>query len=123
MSPRPAARPLIAVVEDDPAVRNSLEFALGTHGFEVCAFERAADALDSPRVAAADCLVIDYALPDVHGVELLCRLRRRGVVCPAIIIASNPGQRCRREAEQAGAPIVEKPLMGGVLSEQIRSML
>jgi len=114
---------LIAVVEDDKAVLNSLQFALEAEGYAVCAFESCADALTSPSIGGAECLVLDFALPDMDGVELLHVLRNRGLGCPAIIIASNPTARCRREAAASGAPLLEKPLMGEALTGQIRTLL
>jgi DNA-binding response OmpR family regulator len=115
--------PLIAIVEDDHAVLNSLEFSLEAEGYDVCAFEDARDALASARIGSADCLVIDYGLPDGDGVTLLQGLRQKGVDCPAIIIASNPSARCRRDAQAAGAPVIEKPLMDDALSALIRNVL
>jgi two-component system response regulator FixJ len=121
-APRPKAA-LIAIVEDDRAVLNSLEFALQSEGYAVCGFERWADAMASPQVLEADCLVIDYAMPGLTGVALLDRLRANGLACPAIVIASNPGPRCRREVQSAGAPLVEKPLLDGALGAHIRAAL
>jgi DNA-binding response OmpR family regulator len=115
--------PLIAVVEDDLAVLNSLEFALRAEGYAVCIATCAADAkasLDFPR---ADCLVLDYALPDETGLTLLRALRRDGLRCPAVVIASNPTLECRRQAAAAGAPLIEKPLMGGELIAQIAEFI
>ncbi len=113
---------LIAIVEDDRAVLNSLQFALEAQGYAVCGFERAVDALNSSEIMSADCLVLDYGLPDVDGVALLLALRRRGAASPAMIIASNPSARCRQEASLAGAPVIEKPLMGDVLVQRIHDL-
>jgi FixJ family two-component response regulator len=113
----------IVVVEDDPAVLHSLQFTLETDGYRVCAFGHAAAALASPSLEQADCLVIDYGLPDLHGAALLVQLRSLGIKCPAIFIASNPTPACRRDIAAAGAPLIEKPLMGNVLGDQIRSLL
>ena len=117
------SRRLIAIVEDDAAVLHSLEFDLEAQGYAVCAFSRAAAAIGSPDILAADCLVIDYALPDGDGVALIRSLRRRGVQCPAIIIASNPTARSLLQAEAVGAPVIEKPLMGDVLADRLRLVL
>lgn len=124
MSPRsPKARHVIGVVEDDVAVLNSLEFALESEGYAVCAFGRPADALESEELLRADCLVVDYAMPGLSGVALLAELRARGLSCPAIVIASNPGFRCRQDVIAAGAPLVEKPLMGAALGDHVRAAL
>jgi FixJ family two-component response regulator len=114
---------MIAVIEDDVAVLHSLQFALEAQGYRVCAFERASEALSRPALQGVDCLVIDYGLPDLTGVALLGRLRKRGVTCPAVFIASTPTARCRREVAASGAQLVEKPLLGDVLGDQIRAML
>jgi len=122
-SRRSRARRVIAVIDDDAAVLNSLEFALQTEGYAVCAFERPADALASTEILAADCLVVDYAMPGLSGVALLDRLRARGLACPAIVIASNPNVRCRKEVRAARAILVEKPLMGAALGDRIHAAL
>jgi DNA-binding response OmpR family regulator len=119
------ARPqrLIAIVEDDLAVLDSLEFALRAEGYAVCPLNCVGDAERDERILDADCVVLDYALPDGTGVALLKSLRLRGLQCPAIVIASNPSWRCREETSEVGAPLVEKPLMGETLSAEIRSVL
>ena len=122
-SPLPAAQRVIAIVEDDGAVLNSLEFALVAEDYAVCAFAHALEARDSAEILAADCLVVDYAMPDLDGVALLRELRRRGLRSPAIVIASNPTQRCRQDARAVGAPLVEKPLLGDDLVIQVRAAL
>ena len=114
---------LIGVVEDDAAVLNSLEFSLQAEGYRVCAFTCAADVDVSQEILHADCLVIDFALPDRTGAALLRALRKRGMTCPAMIIASSPTARCRQEVGAVGAPLVEKPLMGPELIDHIRQAL
>lgn len=122
MKPEPR-RPLIAVVEDDGDVLSALRFALEADGYAVCAFPDAAQALGSVCIDRADCLVIDYGLPGMDGVELMQALRRRNVACPAIIITGNPTERCRREAGAAGVQVLEKPLMAHALARQIEAAL
>lgn len=112
MPPSPFPGRVIAVVEDDAAVLSSLQYALEVQGYRVRLFDRAQAALDSDEILSADCLVIDCALPDFDGLSLLSRLRRRGLRRPAILMTSNPTDRCRREAEKAGAPLVEMSVMG-----------
>src|SRR5665213_1879909 len=119
MSPGPP-QPLIAVVEDDKAVLNSLRFCLEVEGYGVCSFETCAEALASAAIDGADCLVIDFALPDMDGIDLMHALRLRRAGWPAVIIAGDPTRRCRREAEAAGAPLVEKPLLGEALIRQVQ---
>jgi FixJ family two-component response regulator len=114
---------LIAIIEDDSDVLSALRFALEADGYAVCGFRDATQALGSSCIDHADCLVIDYGLPGMDGVELMQALRRRDVACPAIIITGNPTARCRREADAAGAPVLEKPLMAHALAQHIEAAL
>jgi two-component system, LuxR family, response regulator FixJ len=122
MPPPAAPRRTIAIVEDDVAVLHSLQFALEAEGYAVQPFERAAEALARLNAGTVDCLVIDYGLPDLDGASLLKTWRAHGVTAPAIIIASNPTARCWREAAEAEAPVLEKPLLGDELTRRLQAL-
>jgi FixJ family two-component response regulator len=113
----------ILLVDDDPAIRSSLTFALGLEGFEVEAFE-SGEAL-AERGAQPDdaCLVLDYRLPGLDGLALLILLRSRGVSLPAVIITSNPNRTVREGAAKAGADLIEKPLLCDALSRRIGALI
>jgi FixJ family two-component response regulator len=117
------SRPLVVLVEDDPAVLHALAFAFETEGYDVDAFARAEDVLERLPLGGGLCLVIDEKLPRLMGLDLLALLRERGVSAPAIIITSNPPDHTRRRAAAAGVEIVEKPLMGDVLAQKVRAAL
>jgi len=68
-----------------------------------------------------DCLVVDFRLPGMNGIQLLEELTRRGPVPPHILIASNPGRKCREWAAARAVPLVEKPLLDEALTERIRA--
>ena len=114
---------MIAVIEDDPAVLNSIAFSLEAEGYDVCGFDRALDALNSRQTTEADGLVIDYGLGETNGIVVLRTLRGRGQTCPAVIIVGAPNARCRREAAEAKAPLIEKPLTADVLSRKLGELL
>ncbi len=118
---RAARRPLIAVVDDDPAVVRSLEFVLDAEGYRVAAFASAQSFLQSaPR--GIDCLVVDVRLPGMDGIQLLEALGRRGSPPPPrILIASNPSRRCRQWATEAAVPLVEKPFLDEMLTDRIQA--
>lgn len=118
-----SSRDLVLVIDDDPAVLNSLKFSLEVEGFAVSVFHSSEELLDGPPVPEAACLVVDYKLPDMDGLALVAELRRRNVSLPAILITSNPPAAVRRRAEDAGLIIVEKPLLGNALAEAIRHAL
>jgi two-component system, LuxR family, response regulator FixJ len=113
----------VVIVDDDPAVRNSLKFCLEVEGFYVRAYANAADLLRDSGMPKAGCLVIDYNLPATNGLDLLVELRRRNVALPAILITSQPSFLVRTRAAAAGAALIEKPLLNEALFEEIRSAL
>jgi FixJ family two-component response regulator len=120
VSARVARKPLVAVVDDDRAVVNSLEFALGTEGYRVAPFLTGQSFIDRAH-PGIDCLVVDFRLPGMDGIQLLEELRHRGRVPPHILIASNPGRRCREWAAAQSVPLVEKPFLDETLTERIRA--
>lgn len=115
-------RPVVLVIEDDPAVCNSLQFSLELEGFVVRTFSDAAAVLRSADIPAAECLVVDYKLPGMNGLELLQELRTRGISTPAILITSHPSAVLSHAAGRAGIVIVEKPLLGNALSDSIHKV-
>jgi two-component system, LuxR family, response regulator FixJ len=117
----PVSNRLVLVVEDDPAVRNSLKFSLEIEGFTVLAYSGANEVLNEPEISDAACLIIDYQLPEMNGLEMLRHLRDRRVSAPAILITSHPSAAVRRRAAEAGVLIIEKPLLDNALVEGIHS--
>ncbi len=116
-------RPLVFVVDDDLAVRRSLEFALDLEGFEVETYESGEALLlrESPDTTA--CLVLDERLPGITGLGAIAQLRQRGVTHPAILITTHPGPTLRDAAARAGVPILEKPVLGDTLVAAINAAL
>ena len=116
-------KPNVLVVDDDPAVCNSLKFSLELEGFEVRTFCAAADLLSATDLPRSGCLVIDYHMPSINGLELHRRLREQGNTMPAILTTTAPDPALRRRASALGVSLVEKPLLGNLLVEAIRARL
>jgi FixJ family two-component response regulator len=114
-------RPVVAVVDDDPAVCNSLEFSLPLEGFSVRAYGGAAELFEAGDLAAFDCFVIDQRMAGLSGMELIATLRRRKILTPAILLISHPNVALSARAAKDAIPIVEKPLLGNTLVERIRA--
>ena len=117
-----AAQCPLAIVEDDAEVRSSLSFWLSTEGHPVLSFGTVAEMIQADLPDGC-VFVIDEMLPDGSGVALLRALRRSGRGAPAVIITTNPGPALRRECQEIGAVIVEKPLISDELLGAIQQLL
>ncbi len=115
-------RPVIAVVDDDPAVCSSLKFSLELEGFSVRAYYSGAEFTAAKNLESCACFVIDQILPDTNGMLLIEGLRARHIAAPAILIVGHPHARLARQAAAVGVPIVEKPLFGNTLSATIKEV-
>ena len=115
-----ACKNVMLVVDDDSAVRNSLKFILEVEGFQVRVYSSAEELLDEDSLPDPSCLVVDYYMPGMNGLELVAQLRGRDVLIPAILITPAPSENLRNRAAAAGVPIVEKPLLGSRLLDSIR---
>jgi FixJ family two-component response regulator len=114
--------PVIAVVDDDPAVSNSLKFSLEVEGFLVHLYRSGAELLDTGELVACNCFVIDQKLLPMSGLEVIAKLRSRRISAPAILITSHPNAALIARAAMDGTPIVEKPLLGNALVDKIREV-
>ena len=114
----------ILVVDDDLAVRGALKFALEIEGLKVRLYDGPAAVLDDPALPSSGCLVVDYNMPLMNGIELVDALHRRRIDLPVILIASRVNNELRNRAAQAGiCRVLEKPLSDGALMETIRGAL
>lgn len=83
-----SSRPLVAVVDDDESVRESLPDLLRELGYEPLAFASAEEFLASDCVADARCLILDIAMPGMSGPELHRQLVSQGYTVPVIFITA-----------------------------------
>jgi FixJ family two-component response regulator len=120
---RPDQRPVIAVVDDDRAVRNSLRFALEIEGFSVWTYSDGNELLNDTDLGASSCLVVDQKLPGTNGLQTIAKLRERRISVPAILITSHPSALLMERAAKAGIPIVEKPFIEDELIDRIRDAI
>jgi two-component system response regulator FixJ len=118
-----SAGPLVVVIGEDLAVRNSLKFWLEIEGLAVRSYATGAELLSSDELPRCDCLVIDEKTPAASGLHLIAQLRGRHFSAPAILVTSQPSLSLRDQAEKAGVPIVEKPLLGNALLDTIHDAI
>lgn len=118
------SNPVVHVVDDDDAARESLTFLLGTADFVVKAYESAKAFLDAVPSAEPGCVITDVRMPEIDGIELLRRLKSRAVGMPVIVITGHGDVSLAVEAMKAGAlDFIEKPYDGEVLVGAVRSAL
>ena len=116
-----SSHPIIAVIDDDAAVRNSLKFSLELDGFAVRTYADAAELLGSGHVNDLQCLIVDQEMPRMTGLELIAMLRAQGVKVPALLVSGNFTPAVTRQASVAGVPVIEKPFLGNKLIDTIRA--
>jgi two-component system, LuxR family, response regulator FixJ len=114
---------VVLIVDDDPAVRNSLKFSLEIEGFVVRTYASGRALLREDDLPMRGCLVLDQVMPDMTGLDLLAVLRSRAIALPAILITTNPAPALSQRAAAAGIGVVEKPLLGNALLEAIQAAL
>jgi two-component system response regulator FixJ len=114
----------VIVVDDDAAVRAALKFALEVEGFNVQLYDGPQAVLAAADLPKRGCLVIDYRMPAIDGIELVAELRRRKVALPAILISARVTRALRDLAARSGLTcVLEKPLADSTLVENIRGAL
>ncbi len=107
----PSDAPIICIVDDDEAVRDSLYVLLATRGLEVKTFESARSFLTYGEQYDCHCLLIDMHMPEMTGLALLLALRERGNLAPAIMITGGGDQTLAEQVERAGAlGLLRKPV-------------
>jgi two-component system response regulator FixJ len=119
-----AEDPIVHVVDDDVAVRQSLAFLLATAGLTVRLYESATAVLDRLDGAGTGCVVTDVRMPEIDGVELLRRLNASGSPLPVIVMTGNADIPLAVQAMKEGAvDFIEKPFDDERMLSAIRSAL
>ena len=112
----------IAVVDDDVAVCDSTRLLLEAFDHSVRTYTSGADFLrDDPDIA---CLIVDYQMPGLNGLEFVSELRKRGSKVSAIMITATTDPTIERRAAELGIRrVLRKPLSKQVLLGAIREEL
>lgn len=112
------------VIDDDEAVRQSLEFLLRSAKISVRVYDSAAAFLDAVAQKPSGCVVTDVRMPDMSGIDLLRRLRELQVGLPVIVMTGHGDVPLAVEAMKAGATdFIEKPFDDEVMLGAIRTAL
>jgi two-component system response regulator FixJ len=119
-----ANRRKVYIIDDDEAMRDSLDFLLDTADFQVSLFESALDFLDALSTIDFGCVVSDVRMPGIDGIELLKRLKAGGSLFPVVIITGHGDVPLAVEAMKLGAmDFLEKPFEDDRLIGMIEAAL
>jgi two-component system response regulator FixJ len=114
---------LVHVVDDDEAMRQSLEFLLNAEGFTVRLYDSAKSLLQAFSGLPSGCILTDIRMPEIDGLELLRRVRGSGRALPVIVMTGHGDVPVAVEAMKLGAhDFVEKPFEDEVLFRALRSV-
>jgi two-component system response regulator FixJ len=115
---------VVLIVDDDRAVRTALKFMLELEGYTVHACASGDELLHHPVLKDARCLLVDYKMPVMDGLEVIEQLEKKNIHVPVILITSFVNKSFTRRAAEIGVVrILEKPLLDSVLSENIRQIM
>jgi FixJ family two-component response regulator len=96
------SRPLVAIVDDDEAVGNAIKVLMRSIGLVAQAFSSGEAFLRSPELRHTGCLVVDFDMPRMSGLDLVNNLSRLGEEIPTIMITAYPSDDIRVRVLQAG---------------------
>jgi FixJ family two-component response regulator len=115
---------VVAVVDDDEALRTALQRLLKSAGFSVRSFASAEDFLDCGQQHQTGCLITDIRMPGMSGLDLQARLNAEHCPIPTIFITAHGDDKLRLQAMRGGAvTFLAKPFDGAILLASVRVAL
>ncbi len=122
---KPGTKPkTVCVIDDDDAVRDSLQALLGGSGADVSTFPDARSFLETYQPENISCALIDVRMPGIDGIELLELLVKRGNLPPILIITGHGEVKMAVQALKIGAfDFIEKPFEPDALIERVNAAI
>ena len=119
-----SAEPVVHIIDDDPAARDSLAFLLEAADLTVKAYASAIHFLDAYAEVDGGCIITDVRMPEMTGLELVRHLKDKGSTLPIIVITGHGDVPLAVEAMRAGViDFIEKPFDDEVLLKALRAAL
>lgn len=114
----------VFVVDDDPAVRDSLTLLLEEEGYTVKCFASAEDFLLDYAAAPGTCAIVDIRMPGMDGMQLQAEIAKRGAPIPLIFLTGHGNIPLSVRAVKAGAiDFLTKPVTAAVLIDSVNQAL
>ena len=115
---------MIAIVDDDEALREAMKSLVRSLGYGVSTFGSAEEFLKSEQVSDTSCLITDLHMPGLSGLDLQDRLIAKGHRIPIIFITGFPDYPARARAMRAGAlAFLTKPINQHDLIDHLETAL
>jgi len=120
----PKNRRIVAIVDDDESVRDAIKRLMRSMGLAAEVFASAEEFLRSPDLDRTGCLVVDFSMPNMNGLELRHSLLLQRKEIPTIMITAYPSDDVRARALQAGViGYLTKPFSDHELLSHVRTAL
>ena len=117
-------KPNICVVDDDDAVRHSLDLYLSMKGMEVFAYSSGKQLLEDETILVSHLFILDINMPEMDGFAVLEELRLRGIGAPAIFMSGLGDRQIEERAEASGAAaFFNKPINPKALLETVVELI
>jgi len=115
---------VVCVVDDDPAVRDSLRWLLSSVDLEATTFASAQEFIDAYDPDQQGCVLVDVRMPGMSGLELQEELTARGTNLPVIVITGHSDVQMAVRAMKAGAfDFIEKPFNDQALLDLVQKAI
>ncbi len=116
-------KPKILIIEDEPAIADTIRYALETEGFETRTLSAGLPALGVLTEDRFDLIILDIGLPDINGMEL-CKIIRESHILPIIFLTARSDEVDRVVGLEIGADdYVVKPFSPRELSARVKAIL
>jgi two-component system response regulator FixJ len=116
--------PIVHLIDDDDAIRSALSFLLEMNDLPARTYASAVEFLEVAGTLKDGCIVTDVRMPEMSGLELVRRLKERGITLPVVVITGHGDVPLAVEAMRAGViDFIEKPFDDEVLLRSIRMAL
>jgi Response regulator len=116
--------PLVYVIDDDDAVKQSLEFLLKTAKIKVQGFDSAKAFFEILPQVKSGCIITDIRMPEITGIDLLRRVKELDLDIPVIVITGHGDIALAVEAMKIGAvDFLEKPFDDDMILSSVRAAL
>ena len=117
-------RPVVLLIDDEPRILSALTRTLRREGYELLSADRPEDALRVVEERAIDCVVSDYKMPAMTGLELLERIAQRRPHAARLLITGWNSEVDRGELERLGVhAVLPKPWDDGELKRVLRKAM